>query len=112
MASPLRRLPTMAEVNAQRRARPKAAMVPRVVEREAKKADTAKAEKSAKEKAWKAAKGRCARCDKPITRGVDSVTAAHAHHKRFRSQGGKWEAGNLEYVCGTCHAAIHGGRTR
>lgn len=32
----------------------------------------------------------------------------HAHHRRLRSQGGSDDAGNLLWVCATCHTWIHG----
>jgi hypothetical protein len=32
--------------------------------------------------------------------------ATDAHHRRNRSQGGKWEASNLMHLCRDCHAYI------
>ncbi len=38
--------------------------------------------------------------------------AAHCHHIRFRSQGGKSELANEVAVCATCHALVHAGLLR
>jgi 5-methylcytosine-specific restriction endonuclease McrA len=31
----------------------------------------------------------------------------HAHHIVPRSRGGKWEIGNIAYLCEKCHFKIH-----
>jgi len=98
-------LPTLGELQQQRR--PTAKGAPRVVERQAKKAAQGKREREAKAAVWKRANGRCERCGRQVTRGVDSLTAGHVHHRRKRSQGGTWQAKNLLCLCTFCHREVH-----
>lgn len=49
------------------------------------------------------ADGLCKRCHKtPDWRGLAK------HHKKFRSHGGTDDDSNLIWVCGRCHAELHG----
>ena len=101
----LRRLPTLEVLQRRRRATPKGVL--RVVERQAKKATQSKCEREAKADVWARAKGRCERCGRWVTRGVDSLAAGHVHHRRKRSQGGTWQAKDLICLCTFCHREVH-----
>lgn len=38
-------------------------------------------------------------------------TGIHAHHRKFRSQGGADAESNLDWLCGPCHDEVHGIRS-
>jgi len=103
----LSRLPTLGELQRQRRAIPKYAVPSRLEERQTERKTAVKREALVKRMIWARAKGRCERCGRFITKGVDSLTAGHVHHKRKRSQGGTWQAKNLICLCTFCHREVH-----
>jgi len=103
----LRRLPTLETMQRRRRAQPKSAMPSKLTERKQKKAAETQAEREAKAAVWKRAGGKCERCGRRITRGLDSLTAGHVHHVTKRSQGGTWDLKNLILLCPLCHRKDH-----
>lgn len=96
------KLPTLAEVNAIRRATPKHAIPTIKVEKAQKKRAEQKVVKSVRAQVVERAGGRCERCGRPCRQ------SGEAHHKVKRSQGGKWTLENIEFICRTCHGLAHG----
>lgn len=91
---------------------------PRVVERQARKAADARAEKLAKAARWVICGGRCEwivkgrRCGRRIERvGLGMLNHAVCHHVILRSHlkpADKWKVENLRYICPGCDGRIHG----
>ena len=95
-------LPTLDEMRRTSRAMPKVATPPQKAVKAKAKRTAQQVVKAVRAKAVEQARHRCEACQKWIG------DAGEAHHKVKRSQGGKWTAANIKYLCGTCHQKAHG----
>jgi 5-methylcytosine-specific restriction endonuclease McrA len=95
----LRDLPTLAEMQAQRRAQPKHALLTRKAVKAKKQRAARKVVKAVRAEVVTRARGLCERCGKP---------GQEAHHKIHRSRGGAWTPENITLLCRACHGKAHG----
>jgi predicted HNH restriction endonuclease len=109
----IRDLPTLAEMQAQRRATPKHALVTRLEQKADKqKADT-KAMLAFRAAVFKRDGGKCRICHKKVVRTLALVAnRAEAHHKRGRrvAPEDRYNVATALLTCAKCHQAIHMGR--
>ncbi len=101
-------LPTMAEVNAVRRAQPKprSSKLEKHEAKQAKERDDVKLRKVIRARD----KDTCRCCGKPCAWDAPSfATRAHVHHLVFRSASKSLQdaPSNLILLCGFCHAKVH-----
>ena len=103
-------LPTMAEMDAQRRAKPKGAEPSRLQVKEAKAKDERKEETAWKQAIWKRDGSECRWCHRAVRRCLDLVPdRGECHHVSGRVvRAIRWDCRNGLLVCATCHERLTG----
>jgi 5-methylcytosine-specific restriction endonuclease McrA len=103
---------TLVEAEQVRRATPKHATTPRVVERIAYKAKREKSEAAFRAAVWKRDGSQCRLCGRKVTRSVDSTVRGHVHHVRGRNVApeDRYNPKAALLVCALCHLKLHAGQ--
>lgn len=103
-------IPTLADMQARRCAKPKGAEPSRLQVKVAKQADDAKDEKRCKAEVWKLDKSCCRWCRRKVERVLALVPErAEFHHVSGRIvKAIRWDIRNLLLLCASCHERITG----
>ena len=103
-------LPTLAEVNAERRATPKGAEPSRLQVKEAKRKDESKDEARWRAEVWKRDGGKCRWCGREVVKSLElRADRGECHHVSGRVvKAIRWDRRNGLLACATCHERLTG----
>lgn len=110
----VRRLKTMAEVNAVPRATQKGQMRTVVEDRIAYKQDRTRKESAFRAAVWKRDESKCRLCGKRVKRTADSTEKGHVHHLRGRNVApeDRYNPARAILLCALCHLKHHAGEVK